>query len=108
MDLASLTKVIGPTTAIMQLTERGTVDVNRARAALSPDWVGPNKTLVTVRHPATHTSGLPAFKPYDTLTHNPDSLAALLYRDPLDTLPGVRMVYSDIGALSPRESSSNT
>ncbi len=53
---------------------------------------------MTIRNLLTHTSGLPAFKPYDEITHNPDSLAALLFNTPLDTLPGVRMVYSDIGA----------
>lgn len=97
-DLASLTKVIGLTTAIMQLSERGVIDVDAPLQRYIPNWVGPHKNLVTVRHLLTHTSGLPAFKPYDEITHNPDSLAALMFDTPLDTLPGVRMVYSDIGA----------
>jgi CubicO group peptidase (beta-lactamase class C family) len=53
---------------------------------------------VTIRHLLTHSSGLPSFKPYDEITHDPDSLAKLMFATPLDTLPGVRMVYSDIGA----------
>ena len=46
----------------------------------------------------THTSGLPAFKAYDEITHDPDSLAKLMFATPLDTVPGAKMVYSDIGA----------
>jgi CubicO group peptidase (beta-lactamase class C family) len=97
-DLASLTKVIGLTTGMMQLVAQGRVDIDAPVQRYLPDWTGPNKNLVTVRHLLTHTSGLPAFKPYDQITHDPDSLAKLMFATPLDTLPGVRMVYSDIGA----------
>jgi CubicO group peptidase (beta-lactamase class C family) len=97
-DLASLTKVIGLTSGIMQLVDQGRVDVNAPVQHYLPDWTGKNKNLVTIRHLLTHTSGLPADKNYDQITHLPDSIAKLLYTTPLDTLPGVRMVYSDIGA----------
>jgi CubicO group peptidase (beta-lactamase class C family) len=97
-DLASLTKVVGLTTAMMQLVEQHRVDLDAPLQRYIPDWTGPNKDRVTVRNLLTHTSGLPAFKAYDEITHDPDSLAKLMFSTPLDTLPGVRMVYSDIGA----------
>ncbi len=97
-DLASLTKVVGLTTAMMQLVEQGRVDLDAPLQRYIPEWTGPNKSRVTVRNLLTHTSGLPAFKAYDEITHDPDSLAKLMFSTPLDTLPGVRMVYSDIGA----------
>jgi CubicO group peptidase (beta-lactamase class C family) len=97
-DLASLTKVVGMTTAMMQLFEQGKVDLDAPLQRYIPEWQGPHKELVTIRHLITHTSGLPAFKPYDQQTHDPDSLAKLMFATPLDTLPGVRMIYSDIGA----------
>jgi CubicO group peptidase (beta-lactamase class C family) len=97
-DLASLTKVIGMTTAMMQLVERGTVQLDAPAQRYLPEWVGPDKEQVTVRHLLSHTSGLPAFRRYDTLTTNADSIASLLLAEPLDTVPGARMVYSDIGA----------
>jgi CubicO group peptidase (beta-lactamase class C family) len=97
-DLASLTKVIGTTTALAQLVERGAVVVDTPVQVYAPDWIGPGQEAVTVRHLLTHRSGLPSFRPYDTLTHNADSLAELLYRTPLVAAPGERMVYSDIGA----------
>jgi CubicO group peptidase (beta-lactamase class C family) len=97
-DLASLTKVIGMTSAMMQLVERGLVDLDAPAQRYVAEWTGPAKEQVTVRHLLTHTSGLPAFRRYDTLTTNADSIATLLMTEPLDTAPGARMVYSDIGA----------
>jgi CubicO group peptidase (beta-lactamase class C family) len=97
-DAASLTKVLGMTTAVMQLVEQGRVELDAPLQRYLPDWRGPSKERVTIRQLITHTSGLPAFKAYDRQTHDPDSLATLMFTTPLDTLPGVRMVYSDIGA----------
>jgi CubicO group peptidase (beta-lactamase class C family) len=97
-DLASLTKVVATTTLVMQLVERGMVDLDAPVRRYLPEWTGANKERVTVRHLLTHTSGLPAFKPYDQQTHDPDSLAKLMFATALDTVPGARMVYSDIGA----------
>lgn len=97
-DLASLTKVVGMTTALMQLYEQGRIDLDAPLQRYIPEWRGPHKELVTIRHLITHTSGLPADKPYDRVTHDADSIAKLLFATPLDTVPGVRMVYSDIGA----------
>ncbi|MFL5616547.1 MAG: serine hydrolase domain-containing protein [Gemmatimonadaceae bacterium] len=97
-DLASLTKVVGMTTAIMQLHEQGKVDLDAPLQRYIPEWQGPHKELVTVRQLITHTSGLPAFKAYDQQTHDRDSIAKLMFGTQLDTLPGVRMIYSDIGA----------
>ena len=102
-DLASLTKVIGLTSAMEQLVEAKKVDLDAPVQRYLPDWTGPHKELVTVRHLLTHTGGLPPDQPrgsksYDAITHDPDSVAKLMFWTPLDTLPGVRMVYGDIGA----------
>jgi CubicO group peptidase (beta-lactamase class C family) len=97
-DLASLTKVVGMTSAMMQLVERGTVQLDAPAQRYLPEWAGPGKAQVTVRHLLTHTSGLPAYRRYDTLTTNADSIARLMFAEPLDTVPGAQMVYSDIGA----------
>jgi len=98
-DLASLTKVVGMTSAMMQLVEQGKVDLDAPVQRYLPEWKGPNKEKVTVRDLITHRSGLPAFKTYYKLNLSPDSTLTLFMNTPLDTLPGVRMVYSDIGAI---------
>ena len=98
-DLASLTKVVGLTSAMMQLVEAGKIDLDAPAQRYLPDWTGVNKEQVTVRHLITHQSGLPAFKQYFKNNVSPDSTLRLFFTTPLDTLPGVRMVYSDIGAI---------
>jgi CubicO group peptidase (beta-lactamase class C family) len=97
-DLASLTKVVGLTSGYMQLVAQGRIDLDAPVQRYLPAWTGPHKAEVRIRHLLTHSAGLPAFEPYDRITHDPDSLATLMFATPLDTVPGVRMVYSDIGA----------
>lgn len=98
-DLASLTKVVGMTSGMMQLVEQGKVQLDAPVQRYLPEWQGTNKDKVTVRDLITHRSGLPAFKTYYKLNVSPDSTLKLFMTTPLDTLPGVRMVYSDIGAI---------
>jgi CubicO group peptidase (beta-lactamase class C family) len=87
------------TSAMMQLVEQGKVQLDAPVQRYLPEWQGPNKEKVTVRDLITHRSGLPAFKTYYKLNLSPDSTLKLFFATPLDTLPGVRMVYSDIGAI---------
>ncbi|CAN5765736.1 serine hydrolase domain-containing protein [soil metagenome] len=96
-DLASLTKVVGTTSALMQLVESGKLDLNAPVQQYLPEWKGVNKEKVTVRQLMTHQGGLPPFKQYFKANVSPDSTYHLFLNTPLDTLPGVRMVYSDIG-----------
>jgi CubicO group peptidase (beta-lactamase class C family) len=97
-DMASLTKVVGMTSGLMQLVAAGKIDLDAPVQKYLPAWTGRNKERVLVRHLSTHTSGLPADRPYDRVTHDPDSVAKLMFSTPLDTTPGARVVYSDIGA----------
>lgn len=97
-DLASITKVVGTTTSLAQLVERGAVELDAPVQRYLPEWVGPGQESVTVRHLLTHTSGLPAFRNYDKQTQNRDSIAALIFATSLERPPGEKMVYSDIGA----------
>lgn len=97
-DIASLTKVTGMTSAIMQLVESGRVKLDAPAQRYVPEWQGPNKERVTIRHLLTHTSGLPSFRAYDRITTRADSIAALIMAEPLTWAPGDTMVYSDLGA----------
>lgn len=98
-DLASLTKVVGMTSAVMQLVERGRIDLDAPVQQYLPEWTGPNKDRVTVRHLLTHQGGLPSFRTYYKNGVSKDSTLKLFLNTPLDTVPGARMVYSDIGAM---------
>jgi CubicO group peptidase (beta-lactamase class C family) len=95
--LASISKLY-TAAVVMALVEQGVLTLSMTAHSVLPEFDGGGRENVTIRHLLTHTSGLPAFKAYDQITHDPDSMAKLMFTQPLDTLPGARMVYSDIGA----------
>src|ERR1700688_2471755 len=57
-DLASLTKVIATTTAIMQLVEDGQLQLDAPVARYWPAFAANGKQQVTLRELLSHTSGL--------------------------------------------------
>lgn len=95
-DLASLTKVIGLTTAMMQLVEEDKVGLDTPAVRYVPAF---HDSTVTVRQLLTHTSGLPAWKPFWQRVHSREEMFALVNAEPLEQPPGTKMVYSDLGAM---------
>src|SRR5580693_5914812 len=57
-DLASLTKVVATTTAVMQLVEQGKVRLNDPVAKYPPEFAQNGKEDITVRQLLIHFSGL--------------------------------------------------
>ncbi|MEP7380375.1 MAG: serine hydrolase domain-containing protein [Gemmatimonadota bacterium] len=98
-DLASLTKVVGLTSDVIRLVQAGTLDLDAPVQKYIPEWSGRWQERVTVRHLLTHSSGLPAWRPLYKEATTPAQALALVIATPLDTVPGVRMVYSDLGAI---------
>ncbi len=99
-DLASLTKVVALTTLTMVAVDEGRLELDAPVARYLPAFRGPGKELVTVRHLLTHSSGLPAHRALWQESPGRDSALALVLATPLDTTPGVRTVYSDLGAIT--------
>lgn len=98
-DLASLTKVVGMTTAMMQLVEQDRVELDAPVVRYIPEFAGPGKERVTIRHLLTHSSGLPSWRPLYKEAATADTAQSVVFATPLDTVPGARMVYSDLGAI---------
>jgi len=95
-DLASLTKVIATTTAVMGLVEQGRLRLNDPVAAFVPGFDRFGKGGITIRHLLTHVSGL---RPDVDLGEPWDGYEAAieLAKDEVPTsAPGERFVYSDI------------
>jgi CubicO group peptidase (beta-lactamase class C family) len=99
-DLASLTKVIGLTTAVARLVDAGMVRLDAPVQRYLPAFAGPGKERVTVRHLLTHSSGLPSWRPLHKEAETPEARRALVLATPLDTTPGTRYAYSDLGAIT--------
>ncbi len=95
-DMASLTKVTTTLSAIMQLVEARKVDLDAPVQKYLPDWSGPNKEKVLIRHLLIHASGLPAWRPLYKEATNAEQALQIVFQTPLDTLPGARMLYSDL------------
>ena len=98
-DLASLTKVIGLTTACMILVGEGKLDLDAPVQRYVPAFRGPNKERVTIRHLLTHSSGLPAWRPLYIEATTRATALALADTTALLRQPGDTFVYSDLGAM---------
>jgi len=98
-DLASLTKVIGLTTAAMMLVDSAKLDLDAPVQRYVPAFQGANKERVTIRHLLTHSSGLPAWRPLYAESATREQALALVDTTPLLRQPGDTFVYSDLGAI---------
>ena len=94
-DLASLTKVVATTTAVMQLIEQGRLRLNDPVAQHVPGFDRYGKGSITVRHLLTHVSGLRPdvdLHPWEGY----DTAIELALQEVPTSAPGERFVYSDI------------
>jgi CubicO group peptidase (beta-lactamase class C family) len=97
-DVASLSKVVGTTTAIMILFDEKKVDLDAPVLRYLPAFSGGMKDKVTVRDLLTHRSGLPAGRDLWRRAHNPQEAREMVLETPLEYAPGTAFVYSDLGA----------
>jgi uncharacterized protein YbbC (DUF1343 family)/CubicO group peptidase (beta-lactamase class C family) len=95
-DLASLTKVIATTTAIMQLAEGGRLGLDEAAARYWPEFARNGKQRITIRQLLTHTSGLRAeVNPRGRWSTYQGALAVIAADRPVKP-PGTKFRYSDV------------
>ena len=95
-DVASLTKVIVTTTAVMQLVERGEIRLNDPVAKYLPEFAQNGKQDITIRQLLTHYSGLPPDLDLKTPWEGKETAYRMAFAEtPVDP-PGSRFSYSDI------------
>ena len=96
-DLASVTKVMATTMAMMILVDRGQVKLNAPVYRYLPDFRGPHLDSITVRHLLQHSSGLVQWQPlYYQASNKAETYRAI--RDmPLGWGVGQGRHYSDLG-----------
>jgi CubicO group peptidase (beta-lactamase class C family) len=98
-DLASLTKVVGLTTACMLLVDEGKLALDAPVVRYVPEFRGPMKDRVTIRHLLTHSAGLVADLPlYDSTRTRAAALTAV-DTSTLLAPPGTSYRYSDLSAI---------
>lgn len=96
-DMASLTKVVATTSAVMMLVEEGRIRLSDPVAKYIPDFGKYGKDRVTVRHLLTHMSGLRPDVDLEDPWVGYEAAIALANEEVLGAPPGRRFVYSDIG-----------
>jgi len=100
-DAASLTKPVATATLVAMEAEAGRIGLDLPVARYLPEWNdGPNpdwRKTVTIRNLLTHSSGLPAHKPYFLTLKSKREYVAAICREPLEYAPGTKTIYSDLG-----------
>jgi len=102
-DIASVTKVVSTTSAIMKLYDDGKLDLNDPVSKIIPEFVNidlsdfENRSTVTIKHLLTHTSGLLPFKLFYEIEGDIDERFNAVFSSELEAKPGEKYTYSDIG-----------
>jgi len=106
-DIASLTKVIATTTALMLLVRDKYLEVDDKASKFIPSLVKYGKSDITLRHLLSHSSGLPAWKPYYKEVCNNDRMIPnhttknliyeMVHKEKLIYPLGEDFQYSDLG-----------
>lgn len=95
-DLASVTKVVATTTAVLQLVERHQLQLDAPVARYWPAFGAHGKGAITVRQLLAHTSGLrPDLDLSRRWSGRRAALARIVDEQPIDR-PGAHVLYSDI------------
>ena len=97
-DLASLTKVVGTTTAVMILFDEGKIRLDDHVVKYLPEFTGGGRELVTLRQLLEHRSGLPAGRDLWRIAHTAEEARAAALQTTLVATPGQYYEYSDLGA----------
>lgn len=106
-DIASLTKVIATTTALMILVRDRYLEIDDRASKFIPSLVRYGKSDITLRHLLCHASGLPAWKPYYKVVCNADRIVPnhttknliyeMVHKEKLVYPLGEDSQYSDLG-----------
>lgn len=97
-DVASLSKVVGTTTAVMLLFDEKKIDLDAPVFRYIPGFSGGLKDKVRVRDLLTHRSGLPAGRDLWRRARSPQDARDLVIDTPLSYRPDEGYIYSDLGA----------
>jgi CubicO group peptidase (beta-lactamase class C family) len=102
-DLASLTKPLATTLAVMKLIQQGKLDLEQNLGTVLPEFRDTDKKQIGIRNLLCHNSGLPDYRPYYIellkIPYNfrKKALRNFLINEPLIYPIGKNVLYSDLG-----------
>lgn len=99
-DLASVTKVISTTSAMMKLVEEGKVKLDDPVVKYFPAFGQNGKERITLYNLLVHNSGLQAWRKYYEFCDTPQCVLDSIFAAPLVYTTGDSMIYSDLGLIT--------
>ena len=108
-DLASLTKPLATSLAIMNLVQENKLDLEQSLGSVLLKFKKTEKEQIKIKHLLSHTSGLPDYRPYYKelaklpMDSRKDALMDLIAREPLIYQTGKKELYSDLGFMILRQ-----
>jgi len=102
-DLASFTKPLATTLAIIKLISQQKLELGQRIESILPQFNSTDKGRISIENLLYHNSGFPDYRPYYKLlcklepSLRKDVLKDLLVKEPLINPPGKQVMYSDIG-----------
>lgn len=97
-DLASVTKVIATTSAIMKLYDDGKIDLYSPVASYIPEFGNNGKEDITVFNLLVHNSGLTAWTPFYQTMSTADEVRKAVFNCAKEYPTGSQTLYSDYNA----------
>ena len=99
-DLASLTKVLATTQAIMMLIEDGKLKLDDKASKYLLEFQTAEKSDITIYDLLTHSSGLAPWRPLYMHAKNQKEVLYYISKLPLAYPPRTNQIYSDLGFIS--------
>ncbi len=102
-DLASLTKPLATSLAVMKLVQEGKLETDNNLGSILPQCRNTDKEPIEIKHLLCHNSGFPDYRPYYLILKDipqnkrQDALRDMLVKEPLLSAPGKKTLYSDLG-----------
>ena len=98
-DVASLTKVVATAPSILLLVEEGKLRLGDPVVRVIPEFAAgaAEREKITIEQLLTHRAGFAPDDPLELYAGSPQEIFAKKYRQPLQSSPGSRFVYSDVG-----------
>ena len=98
-DLASVTKVVATTTALMILYDEGKISLDDKVIKYIPEFDNNGKENITIQNLLLHNSGLKAWIPFYQKCKTKEEALNIIYNVTLEYKRNTRFIYSDLNAI---------
>lgn len=99
-DMASVSKVVGTTSAAMLLYDQGKLNLDDNITKFFPDYGVNGKDKIVIRNFLLHNSGLPAYIPFYLKLKTPAQVWDSIRHLKPDYVTGTKYIYSCLGMIS--------